>query len=230
MKLVIEKNIGLITSLLDMGSKLSPETKVNIGSTGFSTIITSGGNAGMELSIPKEAFDVYEGEGIYGINLKDLVTSMKKMKAPITIEENENLIVVSGGKDKLSLPIIDEITGFDNLPEVSPKTEATTTFQDFTIAIKKLKDVGGEAFKFYIKDCKFKGKSKNGLKNLETEISDAPAGDDEIFIAVDYIDPILISNNDTIKILFEKDKVFVIKYEKEGAKMTYMIATRVDEF
>lgn len=228
MKIKLNKNLKTFVTIMDMASKVNHEAKISFGKDNMSTILSSGGNSAMEIIIPKEFFDEYDAEDIVGINLNDFVKPLKKMIAPVVIEELDNRLLIKNFTDKLKLPIIEDVKTYDKMPNINCVNKFIIPFSNFVTAISKIGDISKDTIKLYNVDGKVFLSGINGQKEVEIEIGTCIGDKHSVTLGTIYVAPLLVSSEDKLEICFETGKPVVFKYEKSDAKFTYVIAPRID--
>lgn len=232
MKIVLKEGQKVLQTMLEMASKLNTEAKLNVSESGVHMVVTDYGNAGLRFNIDKSKFESIEGSGSYGIELKPVITCLKKMKGQITIEESGSRIVISSGKDKLMIPIVDDVKGYDTLPNYEFKPTYTITLAELSAILDKLGMVGGDAYKFYAEGDTIKAMAFNSMKKFVTDVAkvnDGESAEGDVYVAPNYLAVIAANSQDKINVYLKKDYIFAAEHNGEGVKFIYLVAPRTGD-
>lgn len=233
MKIKLKDNTKIFQDLLGIMNKVTNEVKLTFNSEGLVLFGMSGGTTAVKQQFGTDFFEEYvvgEEQEEYGVMLNDLVKPLKKMKDEFTLENVENRLVLTGGKDKYTLPIIEDVSsGPGELPTIEYTYNATTTFAVLAEALDKLSIVGADMMWFFTEDGKLKVRSKSNTREFVTEICDS---EEELvgepLFSIKLITELLTKSTDNIKLNLLNENPLTLVYENNGAVMTALVAPRID--
>ena len=211
--------------------KVAFETNMEFKPEGLTLFGSLAGNTIMNIEIEKDFFTEYivaDGGEKIGINLIDLVTIFKNINSEFTMEEINNVLIITNGKDKYKLPTLNELDIQSRIPDIKIEYSFELTPVELFTALTKLKFAGMGAVSLTYKDTGIIMKTVDGIKEMETYLTDAPEFKGESLFSMEYLNHMASkSSNNKMTLYVEQDKPCIFKYLNDKISTTYIIAPRV---
>jgi hypothetical protein len=226
MKLVLkDNNLKSFIQMVKICKGIGKECTLVFKDDTLQTIMLAGGNAGVRLTLPKESFEVFEGEGSYGIFIENLFNVIKDAKGELTLEENEDQLSIIVDKDEFQLPFLANAEVNDRFLSQEFPIKINTTFEHFTTHIGKLEKIKSEHVIFDIQDNKitFNGDVHNKKAKIffmDYECEEAV----KTKFSIQLLKPILLKSSDEIEIQTGEVSPLFLKYESNNMLLEYVAA------
>jgi len=226
MKLIIkDKKLEDFKKALNILSAVSTEVNILFTPEGIVSIADHSGTTMCRLMLKKELFDVFEGEGHYGISTPELNSIVKDAKAQIEINTEDDKFNIMIGKDTYYLSIIEDIDMKTNFPSIDyGENKITTTFQELLDIANKSKKVATEDIKFIVENKQLLVSGTGFNKGAKLFFKDTIIPELEVKFFKSIMTPVFIKNPDEIELYLKSDTPLTIKYVLDNIQLEFVCA------
>ena len=232
MKLEIkQENIETFKSYIEALDKLSTEMLISFEEDKLTMRVDYSGCVIGQITLKKDFFSIFEGEGTFNVFLSDIVSCTKKIKSVILLETDQGALTISTEKTSFKTPLIADEKEYPNMPELTFDGKVVLTAENYSNMISTISAIKPDTIKLCHEKTRFMAKTQKNQREVSTEVEtvELDSIEEQVFIDFDHITKFKTKTTNDIKLFIKKDAPLIISTENENSKLEFMIAPRVEE-